>query len=217
MEKVQPEYLFELSEPLEGVSTLGQAVLHLAEISERIANEERHLVDHNSGRPENVAEHSNMLSVIAAAIAEEFYPELDANLIARYASVHDLVEAYVGDTPTHSINAQGLLDKEALELLGLEKLVQDYAHLPKFAAFVVSYEEQVVPEARFVRVLDKCMPAMMHFMNDGVILQGHNSYEELMENSKQRAAGLRRDYPEFEELIALREELSKRMADTYLS
>lgn len=216
MEQPESEFLFEPSAPREGFSRLAQAVLHLSEISERLANEPRTLVDHIDGRPENVAEHSNMLAIIAPAIAEEFYPELDANLVARYASVHDIVEAYVGDTPTHNISKDGLLSKEALEKSGLEKLKADFAHLPKFAAFIESYEEQVVPEARFIRVLDKSMPALMHFSNNGATLSTYITKDLVMKNSADRAAVLRADYPEFELLIMLREELSREMAEAFL-
>jgi 5'-deoxynucleotidase YfbR-like HD superfamily hydrolase len=217
MEYREPEFLFALSEPTENISELGQAVLHLSEVAERLANEDRTLVDHDSGRPENVAEHSNMLAIIGPAVAEQFFPELDQNLIARYASIHDLIEAYVGDTPTHSISEQGLLDKEAIEKIGLQKLKEDFVHLPKFVEFVESYEQQKVPEARFVRVLDKCMPALMHFANGGVVLRRYINKEDLLENSALRSATLRRNYPEFERLIALREELSALIANIFLT
>lgn len=216
MELPQPEFLFELSEPRVGVSKLAQATIHLAEIAERIANEDRTLVDHASGRPENVAEHSNMLSIVSAAIAEEFFPDFDQNLVARYASVHDLIEAYVGDTPTHNISVQAQLNKDQLEKLGLERLKQEFVHLPKFVAFVESYEEQEVPEARFVRVMDKCMPAMMHFANNGEVLRKYITKEALTENSVRRAADLMSQYPELEPLIELRLELSAAMRDEFL-
>lgn len=216
MSEVSQEFLFEPSVTREGWSQLGQAALHLSEISERLTQEDRTLVDHADRRPENVAEHSNMLAITAAATAEEFFPDLNQDLVARYASIHDLVEAYVGDTPTHDISEQGKLDKEALEKAGLEKLKSDYRHLPKFVAFVESYEAQQVPEARFVRVLDKCMPAMMHFANKGVVLREYITKEELLQNSREKAAELRQDYPEFERLIALREELSERLAEEFL-
>lgn len=216
MEQPEQQFLFEPSAPRDGFSRLAQAVLHLSEISERLANEPRTLVDHADGRPENVAEHSNMLAIIAPAMAEEFYPGLDANLVARYASIHDIVEAYVGDTPTHDISSDGLLSKEALERAGLEKLKSDFMHLPKFVAFVESYEEQIVPEARFVRVLDKCMPALMHFANGGAVLRSYITKQDLMQNSAERAAALRAQYPEFEMLIRLREELSSEVAEAFL-
>lgn len=215
MESAQ-EFLFQPSPYREGLSRIGQGAIHLAEISERLANEDRELVDHVSGRPENVAEHSNMLGIVAPTIAEEFFPDLDANLVARYAGIHDIVEAYVGDTPTHDISEQGQLDKEALEKLGIEKLKADYSHIPSFVRRVKEYESQYVPEARFVRVMDKCMPALLHFATNGVSLHEHFSKDEVLENSAKRASNLRKNYPEFEMLIALREELSERMAEEFL-
>jgi 5'-deoxynucleotidase YfbR-like HD superfamily hydrolase len=212
----QTNFLFKLSKPRKGLSPLAQATVHLAEIAERIANEDRTVIDHVSGRAENVAEHSNMLGIVAAAIAEEFFTNLDANLVARYATIHDLVEAYVGDTATHKISEQEMVEKEALEKQGLEKLKADYKHLPKFVSLVVSYEDQKVPEARFVRVMDKCMPALVHFSTNGTALRRYFTKAEVLENSAQRAGSLRAKYPEFERIIALREELSKRMAEEYL-
>lgn len=215
MEASSSNFNLNLSEQ-PGISKLGQSVIQLSELTEALANEDRTLVSHRTGRPENVAEHSLMLAVIAPAIVELYFPQLDENLVARYATIHDAVEAYVGDTPTHDISAQGLVDKAALEQKGLAKLLVDFQHMPKFASLVQSYEAQIVPEARFVRVLDKCMPALLHLANGGTILANHISKADLEANSRQRASSLRRDYPEFEQMITLREELSQLIADKFL-
>jgi hypothetical protein len=81
---------------LPGMSGIAYTALQLAALSSRLALENRTLVNHITGRPENVAEHSNMLAIVAPGIAELYYPELDANLISRFASIHDAVEAYEG-------------------------------------------------------------------------------------------------------------------------
>ena len=215
MEASSSHFNLNLSEQ-PGISQLGQAVIQLSELAESLANEDRTLVSHRTGRPENVAEHSLMLAVIAPAIVEWYFPQLDENLVARYATIHDAVEAYVGDTPTHDISAQGLVDKAALEQKGLAKLLVDFQHMPKFASLVQSYEAQIVPEARFVRVLDKCMPALLHLANGGTVLASYISKADYEEKSRQRASSLRRDYPEFEQMITLREELSQLIADKFL-
>jgi putative hydrolase of HD superfamily len=209
MRQASPTFLFQLSAPLTDASDIAQTTLHLAEIAGRLALEERTLVTHPTGRAENVAEHSNMLAIIAPALAEKYYPDLDANLVARYAPIHDIVEAYVGDTPTHDISAEGLTAKERLEKWGLEQLLADFAWLPSFTALVESYEVQQVPEARFVRVCDKLMPLLVHFVEKGKTLRASITAEALLQNSTERAAALRRQYPEFETIIRLREELAE--------
>jgi 5'-deoxynucleotidase YfbR-like HD superfamily hydrolase len=201
-------FLFQLSKPLDDASAIAQTTVHLAEIAARLALEERTLVVHPTGRPENVAEHSNMLAIVGPALAEEYYPDLDAGLVARYAPVHDIVEAYVGDTPTHDISEAGLVSKEEREKQGLAKLKADFAWLPHFAQLVESYEAQKIPEARFVRVCDKLMPLLVHFVEQGKTLRAYITAEPLLQNSAERAAALRHDYPEFETIIALREELA---------
>lgn len=119
MRRMNQKYKFTLSKPQPNFSMLAQTVLDLAELAERLALEERSVVQHVDGRPENVAEHSNMLAVIAPAIAEQYYSALDSNLVARYASIHDIVEAYVGDVSTHDISDGVWPRSLSLKRLGL--------------------------------------------------------------------------------------------------
>jgi len=94
------------------LSHAANTAIQMGAIASRLVLEERTRTHHPDGRAENVAEHSFMLAKVAAEIAAIMYPELDRGRIALYASVHDDIEAYVRDTPTDRIDAQGLLDKE---------------------------------------------------------------------------------------------------------
>src|SRR3712207_5365806 len=49
-------------------------------------------------RSDNDAEHSWSLSLMAVALAPEINPQLDVGKISIFATVHDLVEIYAGDT-----------------------------------------------------------------------------------------------------------------------
>jgi len=202
-------FLFQPPSRLASSSDLTHAAIQIAALSGRLALEDRTLVKHKGGRAENVAEHSCMLAMVAPVLAEEYYPDLDANLVARFATLHDAVEAYVGDTPTHNIDAAGQLDKEEREKKGLEQLLDDYRGLPTFTKLISGYEEQQVPEARFVRVVDKLMPLLVHFIEGGGALREYIDVPGLLKNSAQKAQALREEYPDFEKLIAAREELAK--------
>jgi 5'-deoxynucleotidase YfbR-like HD superfamily hydrolase len=191
------------------ISDIAYTALQLAGLSSRLAVEERTLVNHISGRPENVAEHSIMLAIIAPAIAETHYPHLDANLVSRFATIHDAVEAYVGDTATHAISDEGLRQKAQREVEGLEYLKEDFASLPSFVRLIEQYEAQEVGEARFVRVIDKWTPILMHFVDKGATLRSYTNSKDLVDDYVSRAALLKKEFPDFGELIAIREELTQ--------
>lgn len=191
------------------ISDIAYSALRLSALYARLALEERTLVNHTTGRPENVAEHSAMIAIIAPAIAEQYYPELDANLVSRFAAVHDAVEAYSGDTTTHEITATEVEQKAHREALALRQLREDFAEMPKFVSLIDQYEAQVTPEARFVRVIDKWAPILLHFADQGATLRSYTNPEDLLANYAPRAAHLKQMFPDFVELVVVREELTE--------
>ncbi len=193
---------------LPGMSDIAYTALQLATLSSRLALEDRTLVHHLTGRPENVAEHSAMLAIVAPGIAELYYPHLDANLISRFASIHDAVEAYVGDTSTHAITAAGLKAKAAREQQGLDRLRIDFASMPGVVKLIEQYEAQEVPEARFVRILDKWMPILVQFGDQGRTIRAYTTSERLVNDYAPHARRLRRQFPDFPDLVSVREELT---------
>jgi 5'-deoxynucleotidase YfbR-like HD superfamily hydrolase len=200
---------FQIPPKLDGMSNIAYTALQLSALSSRLALEDRTLVNHITGRSENVAEHSLMLVIIAPAIAEIYYPHLDANLISRLASVHDAVEAYVGDITTHDIDNNGLRRKAALEAQGLERLKEDFALMPSFVKVIDQYEAQTLAEARFVRIIDKWTPVLVHFNDKGATVRSYTDPKKLVEDYRVHADRLKEKYPDFAELITVREELTR--------
>lgn len=190
-------------------SDIAYTALQLAALSSRLALEERTLVNHITGRAENVAEHSFMLALVAPAIAEMYYPDLDANLIGRFATIHDAVEAYVGDTATHIISSKELEQKASREAEGLKRLKNNFAALPNFLRLIEQYEAQKILEARFVRVVDKWMPILVHFADNGATLRAYTDPKDLLDNFVARAARLKEEFPDLLELVTVREELTE--------
>ncbi len=190
------------------ISLIANAAIRVAALASRLVQEERAtMCRHLNGRVENVAEHSHMLSVVAPAIAEEFYPSLNANLISRYASIHDAVEAYVGDTHTYAISKKDYLKKGETEKLGLKQLKKDYAVMPKFVKLIVEYEKQNSAEARFVRMVDKWTTLLMHFAENGKSLKELTNRAELEQNILMHREFYLSEYADFKDVIQVREEL----------
>lgn len=206
---------FQLPTRTPGISDIAYCALQLGALSSRLALEDRTLVNHMNGRPENVAEHSTMLAIVAPGIAEKYYSDLDANLVARFASIHDVVEAYVGDTTTHIINERKLREKANREAKALEQLKEDFSSLPNFVKLVEEYEAQEIPEARFVRIIDKWMPVLVHFADKGKTIHAYTHKQELMDSFAARSAQLKEQYPDFIYLVTIREELTELAAKNF--
>ena len=211
MPEGKPKFHFKVPEYRQALSKPANLILQAGAIAGRLAMENRTLVKHVDGRSENVAEHSHMLARIGLVVAPELYPHLDIGLVVSYATVHDDIEAYILDTATHDFSEELHREKESLEDEGLRQLLIEYEHIPGYARLVLTYAEQIVPEARFVRVLDKLMPTIVHFNQGGETLKSYRSREALSarvaSKTSIRTEKLLQQYPEYEALIAIREEL----------
>lgn len=157
--------------------------LSLASFCMRYAGVER-VPRYNEQHRENDAEHSLMVGVLSVELANELRPELDKGLLSQYSNVHDFVEVAVGDTPTYHLNEQELLDKHTLEQAALESLLDT---LPPYTAQLLQqYEQQMNPEARFVRAVDKLTPLLVDILGPGKMVMredyGITSIAQLLQN-----------------------------------
>ncbi len=122
-------------------------------------------------RRETDTDHTVMLGIIACAYANVFAPRLDLGKIAQFALIHDLVEAYAGDTATfHIMSSEEKDEKEARERAALERIRKEYDDVfPWIGETLEAYESLESPEARFVKVMDKVLPKITHILNKGVV------------------------------------------------
>lgn len=116
---------------------------------------------------ESDTDHTVMLAVIACAVAAKFHPEYDLGKVAQYALVHDLVEVYAGDVNTINFNAIDIKAKEKAEADALTKIKQKFGRtFPWIHKTIESYESLIDVEARFIKTLDKSLPAITHYFTD---------------------------------------------------
>ena len=111
------------------------------------------------GLRETDVEHSFHLGLTAVELAAMLYPHLDRGLIMQFAQVHDLPEVITGDVWTMDITDEQRADKEERESRATERLLETLP--PYLAELLRRYEDQTEPEARFVRLVDKCAPAIL--------------------------------------------------------
>ncbi len=145
-------------------SSIADDVLKLTSIAIRFALIER-VPRYTPETRENDAEHSYMLGLVCQEIASQYFPDLDAGLVVQMALVHDLLELKTGDIATFQLTKEELLEKEEAEQAALDTLCSE---LPLFTAELLrEYESQTLPEARFVRFMDKHLPVAVNIHGTG--------------------------------------------------
>lgn len=169
------------------------------------------------GRRETDVEHSFHLGITACELASMFYPDLDTGLIAEFSNVHDLPEVITGDVWTFRISDEERARKEAREAEATELL---FTVLPPHIALMLKrYEMQQEPEARFVRLVDKGLPAVMNIVGfeASTFHEDHQvaSAEEIAAERVKQAARMRQMFPEFARLLDVRYEISMTMQNLY--
>lgn len=215
MSKSTPSQAFLFKKPhvKRSVSAAAKTAIEIAALASALVATKRTRCFHPDGRPENVAEHTLMLAKVAPELARALYPKLDENLVARLATVHDDVEVYVGDTPTDMLATFDPNEKELRESTGLRKLLDEYKDSPSYARAIEIYEAQLLPEARFVRAVDKLLVMLIHLPNKGATLRELYTREEFLLNETKLISRDRYKYGEFDAIVALRHELGCLLAD----
>jgi putative hydrolase of HD superfamily len=160
-----------------------EAVLRLGELSFQFAKTNRSNYFPDSDRHESDTDHTVMVLLLACALAAKLAPHLDVGRVAQFALVHDLVEAYAGDTHTLGISRSELVEKQARELKALEQLKEEFGReLPWLINTINEYESLDSPEARFVKTVDKSASQIVHLLNGRrTLLHSGMSRQELID------------------------------------
>ena len=167
-----------------------------------------------SGEFESDTDHTVMLGLIACSWAAKYYPNLDLGKVAQYAMIHDLVEVIAKDTPTIDISDEDLAAKQQREAEALETIKAKFGEVfPWIHQTIETYEKLADPEARFVKTLDKIVPAITHLFNNGAYLLAIGlDNKDLRQAALDTQAQRMLEYSyEFPELMALREQLESRV------
>ena len=176
--------------------------LRLGALCMRFALIDRATLRSDAKTPESDTDHTVMLTVIACSMASEL-DGYDTGLAAEYATVHDLVEVYAGDTDSFDISEADAAAKDVREAEAIKHMIDDFGRDSWLMQRIREYEEQEVPEARLVRYLDKIVPKITHISNGCASLKrkGH-TVEDLISFVQDQCAGLNREYPELIDVCA---------------
>jgi len=118
-------------------------------------------------RRENSAEHSWQLAVMAMVLSEYANAPIDLLHTLKLLLVHDIVEIDAGDTFAYDVTAN--LDKETREQAAADRI---FGLLPpdqcaEFRRLWEEFDARETAEARFANALDRMMPSLQNYENDG--------------------------------------------------
>jgi putative hydrolase of HD superfamily len=127
-----------------------------------------------SRRPENDAEHSWHLCLLAIVLAEHAnVPGLDLGRVLRMLILHDLVEIDAGDT--YAYDVARMAGQHAREAIAADRI---FGLLPAdqaadFRAAWDEFEERQTPEAKFAAAVDRFQPMLLNCETGGTTWQQH--------------------------------------------
>jgi putative hydrolase of HD superfamily len=145
---------------IERVLELQQLLLLFSQIDRFI--ERKH---QDAFRHESDIEHSYNLAMTAWFLAQ-YFPHINKDMVIKIALVHDMVEVYAGDTYIFA-DAKTIATKQDREAAALERLKNEWFDFPDMIRIIEAYETLSTEEAKFVYALDKIMPMMQVYINDG--------------------------------------------------
>jgi len=200
MSKVNPQYdQARISRAHDYLMLLGNLTVSYTDV--------RRAPRYPSGERESDVEHSFHLAISAVELAADFYPDLDLGLVSQFSLVHDMPEIYAGDVWTFNITDEARAQKKIDEDKATKKLLKQLP--PYLADLLERYEAQTEPEARFVRFVDKLLPAIINSMagDESTFKEDYqlDSAEELIVSRDRHSKELLKLFPEFDVLHLIKE------------
>jgi putative hydrolases of HD superfamily len=129
----------------------------------KLVNRRNRTIDRS--RPENSAEHSWHVALMALVLSEHAHTEIDILRVIKMLLIHDLVEIYSGDTWAYdleSVKTQASREQEsARKVFALLPAEQGAA----FEQLWKEFEGRQTPESQFAASIDALQPLMNHLIS----------------------------------------------------
>jgi putative hydrolases of HD superfamily len=152
---------------------------------------------------ENDTEHSWQLGMTAWYLIDTMSLHYDKNKAMQLAMVHDLVEIYAGDTYIYGDEAS-INSKKSREEAALEKIKHQFPEFPALHQLISEYEKKESPECIFVYALDKLLPLLNIYLDNGRIWKKKQISLQMLEENKTEKIAMSKDVEKvYKELLNL--------------
>jgi putative hydrolase of HD superfamily len=160
---------------------------------------------------ESDADHSWQLAIVAWYIIDQEKLHLDLQKVIRYSLIHDLVEVYAGDTYVFGTEEEKQ-SKQKREAQALVQLARDYPEFTELHKLIHEYEGRQSLESRFIYALDKLLPVMNVFLDNGRLWKRNAvTYQMARDNKDEKIAMSKEVEKYWKEFIQILEENKKRV------
>lgn len=158
-----------------GVDIMDQLskLLAFVKLTNDFKNIERDIPQLNGFKQENDAEHSYQLAMVSWYLATTNSTNLNVDKILKYALVHDLPEVYAGDTPLYTTNNEQLHSKKDREAKAISKLKEVFSDFDGLHIWIKKYEKRIDDESKFVYAVDKLLPILSIYLDNGHAWKTH--------------------------------------------
>lgn len=140
------------------------SLLAFSKLMHKLSVTERFINKAGTSTRENLSEHCTQLAFTAWYLIEKNNLKLDKEKVFEYALIHDIVETYTGDFPTH-LPSFDRSEKERREKEAFESLKQDYTDATHLWEVYEQYEKREDGESKFVYALDKLLPGLNIYLD----------------------------------------------------
>ena len=156
------------------MSRLEQQLSLLMELDQLKSVLRRTRVKSAQGRLENSAEHSWHVALMAILMEEHANEPVEIARVVKMLLLHDIVEIDAGDTFVYDAVASA--QQEEKELAAAQRM---FGMLPKeqgsaLMALWQEFERGQSADAKFAKALDRIIPMLLNYHNQGQSWQEHN-------------------------------------------
>ncbi|MBN2100543.1 HD domain-containing protein [Candidatus Dojkabacteria bacterium] len=119
-------------------------------------------------RHENDSEHSFQVALTCWYLISRYQLNLNLEKVLKYAIIHDLPEVFAGDF-YFDINSKKRGKKEALEKEAIKNISKRFPEYSDLSELLESYNSQSDKEAKFVNSVEKLIPVINIYLDNGRI------------------------------------------------
>ena len=160
-----------------------EKLLDFVRFTHEIRNVQRAVLLETKNRHENDAEHGYQLALITWFLLDKNGLKLDKYRCVGIAIVHDIAEAYAGDT-TAFASAKDRAAQEKREKEAIDKLQEEWPEFTSMHDLIDEYQRHETPEGKFVYALDKLIPIINNYLYKGRVWRKEGRTLEHMKGIK---------------------------------
>jgi len=140
-------------------------LLDFVKFNEEFRNVKRYNGSKLGRKVESSAEHSYQLATVAWFLIDQDKLKLNKELSLMYALAHDLVEIYAEDTFIFDKKKKNY--KHQREEEAFKKIKKRFSKFKKLIKTIKNYEDRVDKESELIYILDKLLPPIQIYLEDG--------------------------------------------------